>query len=1411
MIKNLRNYLVLAATLISTGLLAQISPSAQSVLTSPALLSACSRDTVILNFTNRQGPGCTANGGGPVPTATFTVGIPSGNTSIKYQAGSITSIPTGATAVVSGGNLIITAPVPSFGATTGIKFVVNTACEAAPSDTLPYFKVAATYPPGFTTTTESWVGTKMNTGIAQLVVTPYCYVTCTNPIVGFDKQYGWGNTVQNSGFGAITELQYHIVLDDSIYFWYTGDLNNYHALLYKYTNNGALEDAQWCEPTAYNGGGPDASFSVTKTLLGGKRYFTFTFRGTALGAGKSLDPGDYLNIYDFFKGPSTCIPDQNMKEWFTYTCAAGGNACAKPDTIFNTIKVSAGTPIISSLNAKIDSFDGCPGKSALFTFKNTGIPDPTKPEVSMAYDVDLSVALGGLMNVSNLTFGGTTGTPTTQTIPGNVTGINWKIKNANTNPSLGFVDADGDGFYDDLKAGDSINVSWTWEVPCNLACGKDMNFDMKANSSFTDYCRKLNGSGSVPIYKFGFEQTAPISQTTPVPDFGTMGLAQTQTRTGSFTWQYKQTNLNLANAVVKLRINYSSTMSIVEPISFLGVTRSLADFTVIGTGYTPPAGTTADVLNTAVNTTDNDSALEYTLTYTELLKLFDNNKDSLAYSMTHVSCDSFQNQGNGNNWQLIFQMSNTPCAVGGNPPCGMDLACKKGFGYQINEGCGTVPCYIVKDTLYRSAIIGYTGVDKTTTAAPISPIGTSKFYPGDTMTNIFSSRISADDPIQKPIGSFPFTYDLYNFFALTFKQPAGSANPDGTPLEFIPNISKIYVVDTTTGDTIAMAPLLFSDFQRGFGSTLSTKNPSGPWTVGDKLLTGYTPGGPGLNQYYCTYQSWTIGGPANADCPYDAERYYNPSSNVYARFRSASGVTYQDDYYLHFETALARAGYSFEPGYRKYIFLTDTKWRVSTTFNHANVGDFNFYGGTQRYADGINKLSGQNRSNCGAFSASGTIITNDLSVKDGGKQYSSLCGLTVNNKLFFKSTASDFFPAPEVRVPYTIDSVVMDLPAEYTITSGTPLFNYVQGGTPATTTAIANSAPTGHVKWTSTVGTDFPRFDDASGNNVVFDLQYTLSNTGTDNGLTDNYNVPVTFYGHNENGSAFTRKDLYFINEGTGAITISSLTGGVVNVANAGMCGKPYMDVLIANNTLYAAAAAMLNVEGSANTSIESIVDLGTPVDSIGPGDVAVVTPIRKYAILGGIAPAEQRVIRVYFNTTVCEDSIKFVTNFGCNYPVGYDVYGYPSGGASTTLDSTYIKFKAIEPKLMVGAVTPKINVKSLCDTLEVVVQLKNVKSPNLFNIFAGFKIPTNMVLVPNSLGVNITTASLNPGFYVTAPSTSITYAGVSGDSVVLNTDFAFTNNTNLTGWGSSPYYYPGCGLNGPSNRGNLLQQLIMH
>jgi hypothetical protein len=109
----------------------------------------------------------------------------------------------------------------------------------------------------------------------------------------------------------------------------------------------------------------------------------------------------------------------------------------------------------------------------------------------------------------------------------------------------------------------------------------------------------------------------------------------------------------------------------------------------------------------------------------------------------------------------------------------------------------------------------------------------------------------------------------------------------------------------------------------------------------------------------------------------------------------------------------------------------------------------------------------------------------------------------------------------------------------------------------------------------------------------------------------------------------------------------------------------------------------------------------------------------------------------------------------------------------------------------MVGAFNPKVSVKSVCDTVEVVFDVVNTKEPNLYNLMAGIKLPANMKYVAGSAKLNSTYLYGYAPYDDSITAANVTSSGAAGDSVVLN--LAQVNTYAITY--SSAFFFPGCGL----------------
>ena len=1360
---------------------AQLSPSGQTKVITPSILSACAADTIWVELTNKNGPTCVA-GSATVADAQVAITIP-GNGEITYQSGTVDG--GGATEVSYIGNVLtMDIPVPSFGTTTRSWFVLNSTC-AVTGVSLPSLSLSATYPPAFNTAPETWESSQMNTGQAQIT-----YTRGTNNTLSraFGQTTSAVDYVKNTGFGKITKLIYHQIVHDSLVPYLGGN----------------PKDHIWVRRFSTTAGGvaPLAPFSLKydqypdaqMTNLGnGYREYSIALEGEFLDREDGeFNPGDRLQMYSgYFRFPTTCIDEMLQKKWFTYECVGSGATCnVGVDTLTRVYRVNAGIPIIGGLNSSIEPWDGCANKNGSFTFRNTGVPNAADSNVSVAFDVNLSLNLSGKLFIDNLTLGGSTVVVTAPSTPGDVKSITWNLKDQNTvdfDGPGGIQDLDGDGFFDDLAPGDSVQVVFTYTVDCDKHCGSDLYYNITAASTFTDFCRKLNGKSSTSLYEFGFKQTAPVSQVTPLPNYGTMSSGSIATQKADFTFNFQGINVTSPTAIAKLRINYSKNMTIKEPIVFLGTTIPLASFTQIGTGSLDTVG-----YNGA---TDVDSALEYTLTAAQVTALLDNVADDLSYYSSYIACDSFQNQNNTDSWQILYQLNTTPCPAPSNsPPCALDLTCNKAFAYRVvPSGCiPGKPCYVLNDSIYRTNLTGYTNEEETTSVTP-SAAGTSKFYEGDTMSFLRTLQLTADYPVMEDIGAVSATRDFYSYFSFSYNKDPQVSLYDllEAPYSFIPNVSRLRVIDTTTNTVLHDIPLGYDDFRNAGGFT-STQNrgPQVPiiYYTNATSVPSYqaapdnnSVAGKGLGDYWCFLNSWTLD---NSYCPYADLRARAPGTISNWLMHNDANDRVSEVYYLYFGRALSNAGISFAPGYSKYVFEIDTKWRVNPDYDHQSVAGFKERGGMIRIGNGTSPApAGTYMSSCGGASgvAVATTVSAELAVSGGGATYQAACNLTVCNNIDFETAASDFFPN-EVRVPFKMDSIIVDLPTEYSLTAA-PTFG---GSATGPTNSIVASANTGRIVFTNNMansGTtymDFPRMNDSDGGSTVWSVCYPISNVGTDNNIIQSYKVPVTYYARDEFGMPVTLVDTFNITEANPAITIAPL-GGAVQINDGGACANSYMDVLVSNNTIYAASNVFLAAESNPNVTVVSVEDAPgeTPVDPITSADTSTYGMNNLYTELGGMAAGGRRVVRVTFNTSSCADSLKIISNFGCNYPLTqqpeYDSI------ASNTIDSAFINFNSVTPGIMSGPIDGNKDIVDLCTVQTLEIELRNVKNPNLTNILAGVKLPANAVYVANSAEI-----AYPSNTYVAA--TGVTITGTDSITVDVSADLDLATSCGLNGADESTF-----------------------
>ena len=354
-------------------------------------------------------------------------------------------------------------------------------------------------------------------------------------------------------------------------------------------------------------------------------------------------------------------------------------------------------------------------------------------------------------------------------------------------------------------------------------------------------------------------------------------------------------------------------------------------------------------------------------------------------------------------------------------------------------------------------------------------------------------------------------------------------------------------------------------------------------------------------------------------------------------------------------------------------------------------------------------------------------VTKEHYVNNPNSVYSADCSLRASHQVFFKSYEGDYFAngSGEVRVPLKVDSIVVDLPTEYSI-SGNIQLKYHQSCAVQTATGISASATTGHVKFTNAaVGMDFPRADDCSGNKIAYDLCYDLVKTGT--ASPTQYRFPIKIYTRDEWNRVKILTDSATITEAKPELTLAPLTP-ILRNSDGGSCQPAFFDFQIQNNTLYDAPNVYFAAQSSAGTTMVNITD-GDNVypDPIIASDVSIYGGNHLFAKLGTVKAGDIRKVRVYANSTVCTDAFTVYADFGCAFPAALQ----PDLGTATVKTAS-ASYTALAPTI-ISRVVSDINVSNLCDNKTVEIEVQNARLTNIYKLMAGFKLPAGTAYVPNT------------------------------------------------------------------------------
>jgi hypothetical protein len=1324
------NSIILLFSCISFSSFAQSSPSGQVSFVTPTILSGCNKDTICLNVTNNKG----AKGIVYTGNVTLAVTIP-GGTLVELLTGSVSSVPTGASQVSYSSTskvLTMSVPLPAVGATTKVCFAVVSDCNISTLTTLPKFSATITYPSGYPLTTESLTSTSLNVGSPALSVAGLTF----NKSVIYNATNFESFKLTNSGYGNIDNFKITIV-----------------------SPNVFTDSAAYVSSMAGNTaiGTQQGTITPISTTVGATETTkVYQFSGSPLFGGDGyLSPGESMAFTNAFTTPSVCGA-WDVKIKVEVLCGNNKPSCIVPIEVTDRLTLSAGTPILTGSLISAEKPDGCPNKVIEYSVKNTGVGNAAP--VGNAYDVNFGISFNkGLASISNVKVGSSV-MPTTNISPSKAASnftITLKDKlTADPDGAGGISDLDGDGFFDDMKVGDSTKVHFEYTIPCDLACGANLYYEFSSNNTFTDFCKTLNGKTNTPLLNFGFQQVQAIVQGSPTPNYGSFNSTTPPvSKDAVFQFQYQAVNMDLSNATAQLRINYSKAMEVTaSSIRINGVAPTNTPV-LLGTGAT--FGGTA-------GTADKDSAWVVNLTPAEIAFLTDANPDSIRYTQTRYSCNKDRQKTIGtDDWQLIFTLKQSLCADG-SKPCALDLACKKPYAYSYTEGCGTTPCYNRDIVISRLEPKGFTNVNENTTIGTIDKV---KSYSCDTVMIKMGSWISADRKMEangfwtnqgnpsNDIGA------LFNIYYTKPKNWNGNIGI-GTFLEGYSTVSvrkRNSALSSTTNNVdfstapIIEVPLLLEDFATNFRGNASSSSQI-------QYATGTQTSEVAFQVSVCASGAVYMDG----ICPANGIKYNKGTGNIsYERRMSATLDKATDSYWVNIGKALARGGWTGDPGDDDYYFEIKTQWKMNEQFPWDNSNSWNtVWEGLQH---GGNKLTSSlpNSTNIGTCPGKATdthlTVAKNLTVENPRAVYNADCGLRACNTLKLNSYQGNYFDAStgEVRVPYKLDSVVVDVPSQYGISNYS--FEYNQSCTVQTSTAVTASATTGHIKFTKTGGGDFPRTDDCAGNKVAYKLCYDL--TKKVSAAPTNYKLPVKYYTRDEFDNIVILYDTMTIAESKPVLTLSALTPPTVTITDGGACSNSFADYQIQNNTLYDAPNVYFAVESSTTTKIVNITDGDkTYPDAIISTDTATYSSVNKIAKIGTLKAGDVRVVRVYFRTSVCKDSIKVYTDFGCVYPT-------PLAPTSTTSRATsMLKFEALNALMAIRPVTSSLSITELCTDKDVEFEIKNTNNANLYKVLAQIKLPASMSYVANSMQIKYPTSSST---YTTLAAASVT--SPAADSVAVN------------------------------------------
>ncbi len=1272
--------------------------TSQSKIEVSANLSACKTDTVCLTISNLKG----AKGEVYTGNVTVEIEIP-GDSLLDYVSNSLTS-----NSVISNINynqkkLSFEVPLASLFSSTKICFLIKPKCNITDLELSGKIIATVNYPSGYPISQEVISSSNLNfLGIST--VQSFYGGIYTNPILSFNSTERVISQLTNNGYGDIVEIYLYILHDNTL------------------TKNGVIIYNEF----GVNSDFPNANYPVdftSTTYDANSVLYRYKLSGAALGPDHIFTPGERLRIDDYFTTPNYCAT-VTSKRWLEPICESA-STCFKSDTLYSTIYVTAGTPNLSATLISSDTFDGCPSKNISFKINNTA--STANPILNNAYDLNVKLNFGqGLLKINAISIGGNT-LPVTQISPSLGTSANFYSLNLKDKLTVdpdgvgGISDLDNDGFYDDLAAGLETVIDFNYSIECEGACGPNFYYDFTANVDYNDFCRNLPTSTTIPLLKFGFEQVQPIEQKKQV-DFGVLTIGQTKTDTAKFAFQFKQHNVNLSNTSAQLVIRYRDKMELHRNSVLLnGI--SLTNVPAF-------SGTGVDETGIANPTTDTDSMLIFDLTQAEINTLFDANSDSLQYIQTYYGCFDRQNSNQIDNFSILVQLGSSQCGINSSP-CSFDLSCKKPWAYSAGQGCENKPCYIGNVDLFRLNK-GYTDITEQTSAVNYE---TERAYDSDTIQMKYGFHISGDWEVE-PNGYYTTKNDAFRdlrlHFAFGYDKPVWWFDRNSI-LKFLTDSSKIVVYERTPdvnngtllgsiGNKILEAPLAISDFSWDAVNAEATEQDKYP--IDNFIEYNGATYGPA---YFCATNPavWYL---ANI-CPVKDVLYVEYDNKNISNLRAinTSETKLADIYRINIGKSLLKAGFEGNPGNSNYYFEVVLNWKVDDTFPFSNLSSSIVVDGTVDHVGNYEQVDYFNPAStyiyqCNTTESTLQIVASDFKINNPNQVLNNDCGMQANHEIFFESFEGNYFDngTGEVRVPLKVDSVVLDIPSQFSV--GNYTLTYNQNCTNNSFSNIAASSNTGHVVLTNALGGDFPRIDDCSGNKVAFDLSYSVNKIGT--AAPNNYRYPVKIYGRDEAGNLTIFTDSVSITEGSPIVNVSPLTS-TLKTPFSGLCQDAYFDFLVSNTSNFDAPNLLFFANDAAGLNISNII-VNPESDSTQADTVFVAGGVS--ARLGTLARGEVLKVRVFAQATNCNGTLNISTDFGCNYPPSF-----VPGSISINYHAVSTAFEALPPNPVLKVITSDFTLIDACQEKEIEIELQNATQARINNLFVGTKLPQGMQYVAGS------------------------------------------------------------------------------